>query len=136
VVNAAVRGGDYQWHLGADPRALDGFGYPNREPGKPYFVTMLLYVNGGWPRGWDAETFFLDTKSDSGVFVRPAQFRTVLVDQDVMYRMSAPSKLANGTPSYSIAWKLLFVPKDSAMPPSVAKTDWGPSMRLGAANVV
>jgi probable phosphoglycerate mutase len=132
VVNAAVCGGDYRWHIDADPRMLNGFGYPNREPGKPYFVTMLIYINEGWPTGWDAETFFLDMESDTGFFVRPAQFRTILMDQDITHRMSAPSKLANGKPRYSLVWKLLFVPKDAAISPSIAKTAWGPPVRLGA----
>lgn len=130
VVNAAVHGGDYRWHIDADPRMLDGFAYPNREAGKPYFVTMLLYINDGWPRSWDGETLFLDLESDTGIFVRPAQFRAVLMDQDITHRMSSPSKLAGGKPRYSIVWKLLFVPKDASHACSIARPEWGAPVRL------
>ena len=79
MANAAVANGDYRWHIDADPRMLDGFGYSNREAGKPYFVTMLVYVNNGWPRAWDAETMFLDMESDTGIFVRPSRYDDNLI---------------------------------------------------------
>ena len=47
VANAAVAGDVFQWHIDADPNMLPGYGYTNREPGKPYWVTLLLYLNNG-----------------------------------------------------------------------------------------
>jgi hypothetical protein len=51
------------------------------EPGKPFFVTMLLYVDEAWQLEWDAETMILDSGSNTGVFVRPAPGRMLLLDQ-------------------------------------------------------
>lgn len=42
-----------------------------QEPGKPLFVSMLLYLNEDWPRDKDAETLFLDTPTDTGIIIRP-----------------------------------------------------------------
>lgn len=42
-----------------------------QEPGKPLFVTLLLYLDDVWPRDWDAETLILDTPSDTGLLIRP-----------------------------------------------------------------
>lgn len=41
-----------------------------QEPGRPLFVSLILYLNDEWPSEWDAETLFLDT-SDTGIVVRP-----------------------------------------------------------------
>ena len=59
-----------------------------------------------------------------------ARYRTVLMDQDVTHRMTAPSKLANGKPRYSIVWKLLFIPKDPTITPSIARPEWGPPLQM------
>ena len=88
---------------------------------------MLIYLVGAWQRCWDAETFFLDTLSETGVFVRPKQFRAVLMDQDVSHRLSAPSELAEGRPRYSLVWKLIFVPrKPGQIPATISRPEWGP----------
>lgn len=42
-----------------------------QEPGRPLFVSLLLYLDREWRREWDAETLFLDTPSDTGIVVRP-----------------------------------------------------------------
>lgn len=42
-----------------------------QEPGKPLFLSLLLYLNSEWEREWDAETLFLDTHTETGFFVRP-----------------------------------------------------------------
>ena len=47
--------------------------YCNRELGQPYFVSLLLYLNAGWPRDWDAETLLLDGQTDMGLVVRPCR---------------------------------------------------------------
>ena len=78
VGNAAVHGDSYTWHVDADPAAFPDsiwtaqYGaYCNREPGKPLFVSLLLYLNDAWAREWDAETLFLDADTDVGLVVRP-----------------------------------------------------------------
>jgi hypothetical protein len=40
--------------------------YVNGEPGKPLFVSLLVYLNERWPDAWDAETLFLDGDSGRG----------------------------------------------------------------------
>jgi hypothetical protein len=98
VANAAVHGDSFRWHVDADPdsfpksRWVDFYGnYVNHEPGKPLFVSLLLYLDKFWPRNFDAETLFLDDETETGVFVRPKAYRAVLMDQDVLHRLSAPS---------------------------------------------
>mmetsp|Transcript_11050 Transcript_11050/g.27900 ORF Transcript_11050/g.27900 Transcript_11050/m.27900 type:complete len:344 (+) Transcript_11050:177-1208(+) len=117
LANAAVVGDAFQWHIDADPAAMPPstwtatFGdYCNGEPGKPLLVSLLLYLNDTWPRHFDAETLFLDCSEDVGILVRPKPYRAVLMDQDVLHRLSAPS-LQAGLPRYSLVWKLAFVPK-------------------------
>jgi probable phosphoglycerate mutase len=119
VGNAAVNGEDFSWHLDMDPSSVDPtspwaerFGlYVNRERNKPLFVSALVYLNPNvWPASYDAETMFLDPGTGTGVFVRPQPGRLVLMDQDVVHRVSAPSKAA-GVPRYSLVLKLVFHPK-------------------------
>lgn len=38
-----------------------------REPGKPLFVSLLVYLDKHWPRENDAETLFLDSPTDTGI---------------------------------------------------------------------
>ena len=49
------------------------------EPGKPLFVSALVYLNHTWPDAWDAETLFLDGATGTGAFVRPRPGRLVLM---------------------------------------------------------
>ena len=151
VGNAAVNGEDFSWHLDMDPSSVDPtspwaerFGlYVNREQNKPLFVSALVYLNPNvWPASYDAETMFLDPGTGSGVFVRPQPGRVVLMDQDVVHRVSAPSKAA-GVPRYSLVLKLVFHPK--AMIPTTGKTaesegfdgitrkEWGEPVLFGSA---
>ncbi len=44
-------------------------------------VSLLLYLDAGWPRDWAAETLFLDDGTDTGIVVRPRPYRAVLMDQ-------------------------------------------------------
>eukprot|EP00798_Chlamydomonas_sp_ICE-L_P018106 gene18106-24538_t len=103
------------------------------EPGKPLFVSMLVYLNEEWKEEWNSETMFLDPESACGLFVRPQPGRMVLMDQDVPHRVSAPSSAAKGCPRYSLVWKLVFYPKsgDAAPPPSICRPQWGTPVRVG-----
>ncbi len=42
-----------------------------REPGKPLFVTLMVYLNPEWREEWFAETILGDPETGSGVFVQP-----------------------------------------------------------------
>ena len=46
-------------------------------------------------------------QTDVGVVVRPKRGRALLMDQDVLHRVSAPSASAEGRPRYSLVWKLV-----------------------------
>ena len=50
-----------------------------REPGRPLFVSVLLYLNETWPEDCHAETLILDPESQTGVFVRPAPGRMLIM---------------------------------------------------------
>eukprot|EP01024_Parvocaulis_polyphysoides_P031055 TRINITY_DN28152_c0_g1_i1.p1 TRINITY_DN28152_c0_g1~~TRINITY_DN28152_c0_g1_i1.p1 ORF type:complete len:365 (-),score=38.05 TRINITY_DN28152_c0_g1_i1:10-954(-) len=140
VGNAAVQGDEYNWHIDADPSNFSDcpwvqqYGrYSNREAGKPIFVSMLLYLNETWDRSWDAETLFLDTSTDTGVFVRPKGGRIVLMDQDIVHRLSSPSTKAQ-LPRYSLVWKLVFVPRDKNKEFSISRPEWGKPTAFGSSN--
>lgn len=140
VGNAAVYGDCYTWHIDADPAAfpsspwVDAFGhYCNGEPGRPLLVSLLLYLDTKWPRQWDAETLFLDDDTDIGIVVRPKCFRAVLMDQDILHRVSTPSQVAGSRPRYSLVWKLVFMPRVAEQQCCIAKASWGPPTALGSA---
>jgi hypothetical protein len=131
VANAAVCGDMFHWHVDCDPAALPEGSpwsqehgcYFNREEGKPYLVSLLVYLDREWQRDCDAETLFLDTSTDCGIVVRPKSGRAVLMDQDVIHRVSAPSSRAQ-RPRYSLVLKLVMMPKEKACC-SLAREEWG-----------
>lgn len=147
VANAPVSGDCFSWHVDADPssfppgRWLSRYGdYDNGAPGKPLFVSLLLYLDEVWRREWGAETLFVEPSSGAGVLVQPRPARAVLMHQDVLHRVSAPSPLAK-RPRYSLVWKLIFVPKkearanhapDAATPETICRPEWGPPSLIGA----
>ncbi|BDA51114.1 hypothetical protein COCOBI_17-3340 [Coccomyxa sp. Obi] len=140
VGNAPVAGDTYTWHVDADPSTLPDsrwtelFGdYVNGEPGRPLLVSLLLYLDDAWPRDWAAETLFLDSQTDVGLVVRPKRYRAVLMDQDVLHRVSAPSAAAGGRPRYSLVWKLAFLPKAGDQACCLARPEWGPPTAIGSA---
>jgi hypothetical protein len=107
--------------------------YVNQEIGKPLFVTLLIYIDKQWHLHWDAETLFLDSVTETGVFVRPKAYRVVLMDQDILHRVSVPSAEAR-RPRYSVAIKLVFYPKTSKQSMSIRKKEWGKPTFFGSAN--
>ena len=62
-----------------------------------------------------------------------ARYRAVLMDQDVLHRLSSPSKLAGGSPRYSLVWKLVFLPKQAAQSCCIARPEWGRPTDIGSA---
>lgn len=138
VANAAVAGDCFQWHIDADPSAfwpgawVERYGhYFNGEAGRPLLVTLLLYLDKEWPRDCDAETLFLESGSDTGVLVRPRAYRAVLMDQDVLHRLSVPSTAA-GRPRYSLVWKLVFCAR-GGVAPCIAQPAFGAPVDFGTA---
>ncbi|KAG1663704.1 hypothetical protein FOA52_013272 [Chlamydomonas sp. UWO 241] len=138
VANAAVHGDRFQWHVDADPSDMPESAwtsthgmYCNREPGKPLLFSLLLYLDAKWPLDHDAETLFLDSSTDTGLMVRPRPRRVVLLDQDVLHRLSVPSAKA-GRPRYSLVLKLVMVPK-AGQTASLARPEWGAPCAFGSA---
>lgn len=143
LANAAVEGDSFRFHVDADPTSFSSesewtqiFGdYFNGEPGKPLLVSMIVYLNDDWDRDWAADTLFLDSGTDTGVFVRPKLGRVVLMDQDVLHRVSAPSGLAGGRFRLSLVWKLAFLRKSSAKDhaePCISRPEWGKPVSFGS----
>jgi hypothetical protein len=147
VANAAVTGHAFEWHVDADPSLLPALSrwvaqygeYPNGAVGRPLFVSLLVYTDGRWARDWHAETLFLEPEAGVGVLVQPRPGRAVLMHQDALHRVSAPSGAA-GRPRYSLVWKLLFVPRGAIgdgrrgalgqARESVSRPEWGPPVAL------
>lgn len=83
--------------------------------------------------------------SHTGILVRPKPYRAVLMDQDVLHRLSQPSHHAGGRPRYSLVWKLVMLPQTGGAQGSGQQTDaqqqcsisrpelWGPSTAFGSA---
>jgi probable phosphoglycerate mutase len=144
VGNAAVREDQFEWHLDMDPDALspsspfaERFGrYVNRSHARPLFVSALVYLNGppetAWTPDKDAETLVLDPGTGTGIFIRPAPGRVLLMDQDALHRVSPPSKTTE-VPRYSLVFKLCFYPKDPATRPSLLREEWGKPIEFGTA---
>lgn len=155
LANCAVRGDEYGWHVDADPTSFPNdsawvstFGdYFNGEPGKPLLVSLLLYLipPGGWPVTYGADTLFLDSGgSDAGIFVRPKRNRAVLMQQDVLHKVSSPSAAAGGLPRYSLVWKLAWMRKEDSSHGddtslnkgsgtlSISKSEWGRASTFGS----
>ncbi|KAL4430009.1 hypothetical protein ABPG77_004379 [Micractinium sp. CCAP 211/92] len=141
VANAAVVGDTFRYHVDADPTSFpDGspwhaaYGdYFNGEPGRPLLVSLLIYLNEEWRREWGADTLFLDGQTDTGIFVAPRPCRAVLLDQDIMHRVSAPSPAAGGRPRFSLVWKLALLPRRPGQALCLARPEWGPPMSFGSA---
>ena len=140
LANAAEEGDAFRYHVDADPTSFPPgpwtatYGdYFNGEPGRPLLVTLLVYLDREWERDWGAETLFLDGASDAGVFVRPKPGRAVLMEQDVVHRVSAPSPAAGGRHRVSLVWKLAFLPKERGGEVRLARREWGPPAAIGSA---
>ena len=135
--------GLYGWHIDADPALLppspwtDVFGrYPNRWPGKPRFVTALVYLNGRWDEAWGAPTRFLDPPTEQVLSVAPQPGRVVLMDQDITHAVTAPHASAGPSrPRYSLACKLVLHPATAAAQTVrlVEVEQWGDPVTFGSA---
>ena len=148
VANAAVFGDEYRWHVDADPSSFPDscewvktYGdYVNGEPGKPLFVSAIIYPNETWQEGeWGAETHFTDKDSGVGAMVAPRPGRVVLMDQDVTHRVSPPTRAAGERARYSLVYKLVFFPRECGKGKAelwergIARPEWGVPSPIGSA---
>ena len=119
TANAPTVGDVFQYHIDGDPNLTppspwtDVFGrYPNRQTGKPRFMSCLVYLNNEWDdEAWGAPTRCLDTPTNQEYNVRPKPGRCVLMDQDISHKVVAPHPDAGNRPRYSLVWKLILHPK-------------------------
>ncbi|KAI3427134.1 hypothetical protein D9Q98_007071 [Chlorella vulgaris] len=116
VANAAVAGDSFSYHVDADPTS-----FPDGSPWNE------------WRREWGAETLLLDGQTDGGVFVAPRPCRAVLLDQDILHRVSAPSAAAGNRPRFSLVWKLALLPRHPGQQLCLARPEWGPPASIGSA---
>lgn len=144
VVNAAMAGDSYAWHVDADPTSFDrssawcrAFGdYVNGEPGLPLLASLVLYPNPRWEPGWGGDTHLLDADAACGALVAPRPGRALLMDQDALHRVSAPLASAGGRPRLSVVWKLALVPREgraARAPHDIFRPDWDPPALVGSA---
>ena len=126
----------YSWHVDADPLQLppspwtDAFGrYPNRAPGKPRFVSALVYLNPAWEAEWGAPTRFLDCGSGDVLEVPVAPGRVVLLDMDVTlgHRADGRRRRASALP---LVCKLVLHPSGSERD---RRPEMGAPVRFGSA---
>lgn len=144
VANAATHGDAFHWHVDLDPRTLPPSAAraawrarwgdePNGAAGKPLFVSLIVYLDAEWRPEWAGETLFAEHDRGVGLAVQPRPGRAVLMHQDVLHRVNAPSPLAR-RPRYSLVWKLVFVPRDARSSPraaeSVLRPEWGTPVHI------
>jgi len=121
TANAPIAGeeGLYTYHIDGDPLQTppspwtDVYGrYPNRSPGKPRFVSCLVYLNSEWDEvEWGAATKFYDPPTNRSYEVMPRPGRCVILDQDLGHTVTPPEPAAGKRPRYSLVWKLVLHPK-------------------------
>jgi 2OG-Fe(II) oxygenase superfamily len=133
----------FQFHIDGDPNQTppspwtDVFGrYPNRAPGKPRFMSCLVYLNDDWNEDWGAPTRFLDVATDTPVDIMPKPGRIVLMDQDITHTVTPPNKSAGKRPRYSLVWKLILHPKERQQDMKKLSGDksWPEPTLVGSAN--
>ena len=108
----------FGWHIDADPALLppspwtDVHGrYPNRRPGKPRFVTALVYLSPEWQwPEWGAPTRCLDPPTADVLAVPPAPGRVLLMDQDISHAVTAPTAAAGDSPRYPYPYPCRYYP--------------------------
>ena len=144
TANAPTHGDKFDYHIDADPNMTppspwtDVFGrYPNRCPGKPRFMSCLIYLNDWKPDEWGAPTRFLDVATDTHYDVQAMPGRCVIMDQDITHKVVAPLEAAGKRPRYSLVWKLILHPKaddqDMTDLAGKRKSEWPEPILLGSA---
>jgi hypothetical protein len=143
--NAPIHGHDFEYHIDACPMLAppspwtDVYGrYPNRCPGKPRFMSCIVYLNDEWKsEEWGAPTRSLDVATDTpyDTTVKPGRF--LLMDQDITHTVVAPEAAAGKRPRYSLVWKLVLHPttqNQDMCKLSGTNTGWPKPILVGSAN--
>jgi len=77
-------GAAFEWHVDADPssfpdgcRWVEEFGdYCNGQPGKPLFVSLVVYTDAAWPPSTHADTLFVQPEGSSAPSPNPRLLST------------------------------------------------------------
>lgn len=149
TANAPCFGQTFEYHIDGDPFFAppspwtDVFGrYANRAPGKPRFMSCMIYLNNDddnerWSTGeWGGTTRFLDVATNTSIDVLPKPGRVVLFDADITHSVVAPLEAAGKRPRYSLVWKLILHPNhhDQDMRSSLSSShDWPEPTLVGSA---
>jgi hypothetical protein len=146
TANAPTAGDIFDYHVDGDPMQnppspwTDIYGrYPNRSPGKPRFMSCLIYLNDVWEsQEWGAPTRFMDVATGESHDVTPKPGRCVLMDQDIRHTVIAPEESAGKRPRYSLVWKLILHPKHhnqdmKNIGGGRQRTSWSEPILLGSA---
>lgn len=137
TANAPTQEDTFSMHIDGDPNLTpsspwtDVFGrYPNRQVGKPRFVSCLVYLNSEWKsEEWGAApTRFLDLPSMESYEVVPRPGRCVVMDQDISHTVVPPEASAGRRPRYSLVWKLILHPREDGQDMSLCRERGGGDM--------
>jgi hypothetical protein len=146
TANAPTAGDTFDYHVDGDPMQnppspwTDIYGrYPNRSPGKPRFMSCIIYLNDVWDsQEWGAPTRFMDVATGESHDVAPKPGRCLLIDQDIRHTVVAPEPAAGKRPRYSLVWKLVLHPKHhnqdmKNIGGGRQRTSWSEPILLGSA---
>ena len=107
----------FDWHIDGDPAQhppspwTDAFGFhSNRRPGKPRFVSCLVYLPPEWRLEWGAPTRYLDPPTREVFEVAPKPGRVAIYDQDITHSVTCPNERAGNRPRYSLVVKFVLHP--------------------------
>ena len=121
-----VRGVEFSGEL-ADVGRFAG----NRDPNKPRFVTIIVYLNPQWTVDDEGETLFVDEDTGVGVVIVPKPGRVVFMDADVFHSLKPTRRKVR----YSLVIHTLFNARADAgvMARELARPEWGTPAHVGSA---
>lgn len=125
-VNAPTRGNHFNLHFDSNPLMTTSSGacmfheiygkYNNRVPGKPLFLSFLVYLVNEWKDEWGAPTSFVKFSDRMATAerhkIKPRPGRVVVMDSDVWHSVNAPNDAAGERARYSMVWRLILYPKE------------------------
>jgi hypothetical protein len=137
----AVRHTDrFSYHRDVDVRGVEfsgeladvgRFAGRNRDPNKPRFVTIIVYLNPQWTVDDEGETLFVDEDTGVGVVIVPKPGRVVFMDADVFHSLKQTRRKVR----YSLVIHTLFTARADAgvMARELARPEWGTPAHVGSA---
>ena len=130
----------FDWHIDGDPAQhppspwTDAFGvHGNRRPGKPRFISCLVYLPAEWEEAWGAPTRYFDPPTGEIFEVSPQPGRVAIYDQDITHSVTCPNEKAEDRPRYSLVVKFVLHPESNEHAPDF-QTDLE-ATRVGSAAV-